>query len=168
MYTPFWILWGGGILPFDIEVGKYRWLSDPSKWILQHCWCLKCRLVVRLIFLFLSSNIPSSPAYGVYTLQLIRYVIACSSYVCFPLRAARHSSKLFGQGYVRELRNSLSGSYMVDIRITSNIMKYPSPKCHMPFCDMTIYSYTHNWLNITRMCDLITTLSLLPNVGRFP
>ena len=42
-------------------------------------------------FPFLSSNIPSSPAYGVLS-QLIRYARACSSYECFILRAARLSS----------------------------------------------------------------------------
>ena len=40
-------------------------------------------------FPFLSSNIPSSPAYGVFISQLIRYARACSSYECFILRAAR-------------------------------------------------------------------------------
>ena len=50
-------------------------------------------------FPFLSSNIPSSPAYGVFISQLIRYARACSSYKCFILRAARLSSKLLGQGY---------------------------------------------------------------------
>ena len=33
-------------------------------------------------FPFLSSNIPSSPAYGVFISQLILYVRACSSYEC--------------------------------------------------------------------------------------
>ena len=37
-------------------------------------------------FPFLSSNIPSSPAYGVFISQLIRYARACSSYECFILR----------------------------------------------------------------------------------
>ena len=54
----------------------------------------------------LSSNIPSSPAYVVFISQLIRYARACSSYECFILRAARLSSKLLGQGYVRELLKS--------------------------------------------------------------
>ena len=45
---------------------------------------------------FLSSNIPYSPAYGVFISQLIRNVMACSSYECFILRAARLSSKLLG------------------------------------------------------------------------
>ena len=40
-------------------------------------------------FPFLSSNIPSSPACGVFISQLIRYARACSSYECFILRAAR-------------------------------------------------------------------------------
>ena len=40
-------------------------------------------------FSFQSSNIPSSPAYGVFIKQLIRYARACSSYDCFILRAAR-------------------------------------------------------------------------------
>ena len=53
-------------------------------------------------FPFPSSNIPSSPAYGVLISQLIRYARASSSYECFILRAARLSSKLLGQGYVME------------------------------------------------------------------
>ena len=42
-----------------------------------------------------TSNIPSSPAYGVFISQLIRYARACSS--CFILRAMRLSSKLLKQ-----------------------------------------------------------------------
>ena len=61
---------------------------------------------------FLSSNIPSSPAYGVFISQLIRYARACSSYECFILRATRLSSKLLGQGYVMErLKSSLRKFY---------------------------------------------------------
>ena len=51
---------------------------------------------------FLSSNILSSPAYGVFISQLTRFARACSSYECFILRAARLSSKLLRQGYVME------------------------------------------------------------------
>ena len=54
-------------------------------------------------FPFLSSNIPSSPAYGVFISQLIRYARACSF---------RLSSKLLGQGYVMErLKSSLRKFY---------------------------------------------------------
>ena len=45
-------------------------------------------------FPFLSSNIPSSPTYGVFISQLIRYARACSSNECFILRAMRLSNKL--------------------------------------------------------------------------
>ena len=63
-------------------------------------------------FPFLSSNIPSSPAYGVFISQLIRYARACSSYECFILRAPRLSSKLRRQGYVMErLKSSLRKFY---------------------------------------------------------
>ena len=63
-------------------------------------------------FPFLSSNIPSSPAYGAFISQLIRYARACSSYECFILRAARLSSKLLRQGYVMErLKSSLRKFY---------------------------------------------------------
>ena len=54
-------------------------------------------------FPFLSSNIPSSPAYGVFISQLIRYTRACSSYEFFILRAMRLSNKLLRQGYVKVL-----------------------------------------------------------------
>ena len=64
------------------------------------------------IFPFLSSNIPSSPDYGVFISQLIRYVRACSSYECFILRARRLSSKLFKQEYlVERLKSSFRKFY---------------------------------------------------------
>ena len=53
-------------------------------------------------FPFLSSNIPASPAYGVFISQLIRYARLFSSYGCFILRAVRLSHKLPEQGYVKE------------------------------------------------------------------
>ena len=63
-------------------------------------------------FPFLSSNIPSSPAYGVFISQLIRYSRACPSYGCFILRARRLSSKLFKQGYLAErLKSSFRKFY---------------------------------------------------------
>ena len=63
-------------------------------------------------FPFLSSNIPSSPAYGMTISHLIRYVSTCSFYECFNLRAARLSCKLLGQGYVMDrLKSSLRKLY---------------------------------------------------------
>ena len=62
-------------------------------------------------FPFLSSNIPSSLAYGVFISQLIRYARACS-YECFILRTKQLSSKLHKQEYlVERLKSSLTKFY---------------------------------------------------------
>ena len=53
-------------------------------------------------FPFLSSDIPSLPAYGVFISQLIRHTRACSSYECFILI----SNKLRVQGSVKERMKS--------------------------------------------------------------
>ena len=45
-------------------------------------------------FPYLCSNIPSSPAYGVYVSQLIRYARACSAYDQFLNRARQLTKKL--------------------------------------------------------------------------
>ena len=52
-------------------------------------------------FPFLSSNIPQSPAYGVYVSQLIRYARASSAYSDFLVRSRLLTGKLLGQGYKR-------------------------------------------------------------------
>ena len=54
-------------------------------------------------FPFLGSNIPSSPAYGVYISQLIRYCRACSVYGDIVNRAKLLSEKLLSKGYVQPL-----------------------------------------------------------------
>ena len=67
------------------------------------------------------------------------------------------------------------GSFMVDIGISSNIMKSLSPKHYMTFWDITIYNVALNWPDITPICELITKLdwtllpilTLLPNFGGF-
>ena len=93
-------------------------------------------------FPFLSSNIPSSPAYGGFISQLIRYARACSSYECFILRAMRPSNKLLGQGYVKERLKSSLRSSMVGTGILPNNMRFPSPECYTTFWMMTTYSDT--------------------------
>ena len=50
-------------------------------------------------FPFLSSNIPSAPAYGVYVSQLIRYARTCSNYQDFMERGKVLTTKLLSQGY---------------------------------------------------------------------
>ena len=57
--------------------------------------------------------------------------------------------------------NRPSWSFMVDMGISSIIMKSPSPKCYIAFWDMTIYNDTLNWWDVTPICELITELDLI-------
>ena len=50
-------------------------------------------------FPVMSSNIPASPAYGVYISQLLRYLRACTCYCNFQERHGLLASKLFNQGF---------------------------------------------------------------------
>ena len=93
-------------------------------------------------FPFLSTNIPSSPAYGVFISQLIRYARACSSYECFILRAMRLSNKLLGQGYAKERLKSSLRKFYGRTGILPNNMRSPSPECYTTFWMMTTYSDT--------------------------
>ena len=96
-------------------------------------------------FPFLSSNIPSSPAYDVFISQLKRYARACSSYVCFILRTARLLCKLLEQGYVMErLKSSLRKFYCQYGDLMKKNMKFLSPKFYMTFWDIIICNGTLN------------------------
>ena len=101
-------------------------------------------------FPFLSSNIPTSPAYGVFIPQLIRYARACSSYGCFILRATRLSNKLLEQGYVKErLKSSLRKFYgrygdlikQYEVSLTQmlNDILWPDHIQWQPPTDQTLY-----------------------------
>ena len=50
-------------------------------------------------FPYLSSNIPSGPAYGVYISQLVRIGRICSDYSDFTLRHFKLTERLIHQGY---------------------------------------------------------------------
>ena len=99
-----------------------------------------------------SSNISTSPAYGVFMSQLIRYARACSSYGCFILRATRLSNKLLEQGYVKERLKSSRGSYQTiwSFPLTNvkwNSVSWPYIKWQPP-TDQTLYRirpFTEVW-----------------------
>ena len=58
-------------------------------------------------FPFMSSNIPSAPAHGVYASQLVRYARCCSSYSDFLIRHRALVKRLLSQGYkVNRLSNT--------------------------------------------------------------
>ena len=63
-------------------------------------------------FPFMSSNIPSAPAYGVYISQLIRYSRACDQYQDFLDRVHLLTNKLLNQGFIdTRLKLSLQKFY---------------------------------------------------------
>ena len=101
-------------------------------------------------FPFLSSNIPTSPAYGVFISQLIRYARACSSYGCFILRTTRLSNKFLEQGYVKErLKSSLRKfygrygdvikQYGISLSQMLNDILWPDQIQWQPSTDQTLY-----------------------------
>ena len=62
--------------------------------------------------LFISNNIPASPAYAVYISQLIHYSGVCAQYIDFLDRTQLQMQKLLKQGYVSlSLRSSLQTFY---------------------------------------------------------
>ena len=111
-------------------------------------------------FPFLSSNIPTSPAYRVFISQPIRYARACSSYGCFILRATRLSNKLLEQGYVQErLKSSLRKfygrygdlikQYEVSLSQMLNDILWPDHIQWQPPTDQTLYRtrpFTEFWV----------------------
>ena len=122
---------------------------------------------------FLSSNIPSSPAYGVFISQLIRYTRACASYECFILRATRLSSKLLGQGYVMErLKSSLSKFY----GRYGDLIKHYEVSLSQMLHDIWGHDHIQWHPQLIRHCTnfrtyyrtgLLPILTLLPNFGGF-
>ena len=63
-------------------------------------------------FPFMSSNIPSAPAYGVYASQLIRYAHRCSNYSDFLLYHRALVTRLLSQGNkVNHLPNTFKKFY---------------------------------------------------------
>ena len=63
-------------------------------------------------FPYFSSNIPGSPAYGVFVSQLIHYAQVCLKYEDFLFRGSSLLSKLLKQGYSsRKLQNTFRKFY---------------------------------------------------------
>ena len=80
-------------------------------------------------FPFMSSNIPSAPAYGVYASQLIRYARCCSNYSDFLLCHRALVTRPLSQGYkVNCLSNTLKKFYG---RHTDLVGQYKKNVCQM-------------------------------------
>ena len=80
-------------------------------------------------FPFMSSNIPSAPAYGVYASQLIRYACCCSNYSDFLSRHRALVTRLLSQGYkVNRLSNTFK---KFNGRHTDLVGQYKKSVCEM-------------------------------------
>ena len=80
-------------------------------------------------FPFMSSNIPSAPAYGVYASQLIRYARCCSNYSDFLSRHRALVTRLLSQGYkVNRLSNTFKKFYGRHIDLVG---QYKKSVCQM-------------------------------------
>ena len=80
-------------------------------------------------FPFMSSNIPSAPAYGVYASQLVRYACCCSSYSDFLIRHRALVKRLLSQGYkVNRFSNTFKKFYG---RHTDLVGQYKKNVCQM-------------------------------------
>ena len=80
-------------------------------------------------FPFMSSNIPSAPAYGVYASQLIHYACCCSNYSDFLLCHRAPVTRLLSQGYkVNRLSNTFKKFYG---RHTDLVGQYKKNVCQM-------------------------------------
>ena len=80
-------------------------------------------------FPFMSSNIPSAPAYDVYASQLIRYAGCCSNYSDILLRHRALVTTLLSQGYkVNRLSNTFKKFYG---RHTDLVGQYEKNVCQM-------------------------------------
>ena len=88
-------------------------------------------------FPFLSSNIPSAPAYGVYVSQLIRYARACSNYQDFMERGKVLTTKLLSQRYQKTKLVANLRSSMEDIMIWSIPTMWQFPELFLMFLSVT-------------------------------
>ena len=80
-------------------------------------------------FPFMSSSIPSAPAYGVYASQLICYAHCCSNYSDFLSRHSTLVTRLLSQGYkVNRLSNTFKKFYG---RHTDLVGQYKKNVCQM-------------------------------------
>ena len=68
--------------------------------ILQHYYDKRDNFNFNIVnFPYLSSNIPSGPAYGVYVSQLVRIGRICSNYTDYAVRHYKLTQRLVRQGF---------------------------------------------------------------------
>ena len=115
-----------------IKVGRNKsyFTSDPLNGDNKYTANDICKMIEFLVDnIYMSSNIPSAPAYGVYASQLIRYAHCCSSYSDFLIRHRALVKRLLSQGYkVNRLSNTFKKFYG---RHTDLVGQYKKNVCQM-------------------------------------
>ena len=92
-------------------------------------------------FPFMSSNIPSAPAYGVYASQLIRYGCCCSNHSDFLSHHMALVTRLLSQGYkVNRLSNTFKKFYGRHTDLVGQYKKV-SAKCLLIFSVEMIFIF---------------------------
>ena len=86
-------------------------------------------------FQFMSSNIPSAPAYNVYASQLIRYAHCCSNYSDFLSHHTALVTRLLSQGYTVDHFSNTFKKFYDDIH-TDLVGQYKKNVCQI-FADST-------------------------------
>jgi len=101
-------------------------------------------------FPYLCSNIPTSPAYGVYISQLIRYARACTNYSDFIERHKNLRTRLLSQNTRKCVSKGLLLNSFSNTKIWLKSIQYllrPSLKivfCNFSWCFVTTdYRYWH-------------------------
>ena len=99
------------IYPRELQIKETTEIAASSSYLDCYLYIDNGNLATRLYdkrddfnfpivnFPFLSSNIPSAPAYGVHVSKLIRYARTCSNYQDFMERGKVLITKLLSQGY---------------------------------------------------------------------
>ena len=125
-------------------------------------------------FPYLGSNIPESPACGVFVSQLIRYARVCSKYEDFLFRGSILISKLLKQGYSsRKLQTNFRKFYG---RHTHLVHKFDTSVSHMlkglfTNCDIWLVSLFggKSWRvpHVGRKCSLFPEHLISLTLGSF-
>ena len=137
------------IYPRELEIKETTETAASSSYLECYLYIDNGKLATRLYdkrddfnfpivnFPFLSSNIPSALAYGVYVSQLIRYAKACSNYQDFMERGKVLTTKLLSQGYQKTKLVATLKKFYGDIMIWSIPTMWQFPELFLMFLSVT-------------------------------
>ena len=126
---------------------KHFNVVQPCASILSNLYDKRDDFIFSIVnFPYLCSNIPSSPVYGVYVSQLIRYARACSAYDQFLNRGKLLTDKLLLQGFQQSRLKAAFRKFYG--RYNNLLYQYD---LHVSLSQMPV-SYTH--LTLPTICSV--------------